>query len=76
MADGALSVVLPSGSIWAARAEKKPCPWGGREVVSLSLEEGLFIRRAGDAGAEGGPLRLGWLRTRPAMGFGGGIGRD
>ncbi len=71
---GAPSVVVPSGSIWAARAEKKPCPWGGREVVSLSFEEGLS-RRAGEAGADGGPLRLGWLRTRPAMGFGGGIGR-
>lgn len=71
---GAPSVVVPSGSIWAALAEKKPWPCGGSEVVSLSLEEGLF-RRAGEAGADGGPLRLGWFRTLPAMGFGGGIGR-
>jgi hypothetical protein len=32
--------------------------------VLSSLEE---LRRAGEVGAEGGPLRLGWLRTRPAM---------
>jgi hypothetical protein len=42
----------------AARAEKKPAPWGGR---ASSLEDG---RRAGETGADGGPFLLGWLRTR------------
>lgn len=51
-----------SGIMFAARAEKKPAPWGGSWGGSVSADE-LW---AGEAGAEGGPLplRLGWLRTR------------
>ncbi len=59
----------------AARAEKKPAPWGGMDV---SVSEEDLLSRAGETGADGGPFRLGWLRTRPATGFtcGAGVGRD
>lgn len=40
----------------AARAEKNPSPWGGRPKESMLSS---LSRRAGDAGAEGGPSRLG-----------------
>jgi hypothetical protein len=60
---GTPSVVWPSGSMAAALAEKNPAPCGGM-LVSASEED--LLSRAGEAGAEGGPFRLGWLRTRPA----------
>lgn len=69
------SVVWPSGSMAAARAEKKPAPCGG---IAMSASSENPVGRAGEAGAEGGPFRLGWLSTRLATGFscGPGIGRD
>jgi hypothetical protein len=45
--------------------------------VSASSE--VLLSRAGEAGAEGGPFRLGWLRGLPVIGLIGGppcIGRD
>jgi hypothetical protein len=73
MGAGGPSVAWPSGSMVAARAEKKPPPWGGM-AVSASSEN--LLSGAGEAGAEGGPFRLGWLRTRPATVGGPGTGRD
>lgn len=55
-----LGASVPSGRMGAARAEKNPAPLGGGRGAS-SLEN---VRRAGETGAEGGPLRDGWLRTR------------
>ena len=56
MGAGAPSVVWPSGSIAAARAEKKPAPCGGI-LVSASSED--LFGRVGETGAEGGSFRLG-----------------
>jgi hypothetical protein len=60
------SPVADSGTIAAARAEKKPGPCSWTLVLSLSSELEGLLSREGDTGAEGGPVRLGWLRTRPA----------
>lgn len=74
------SASTPSGSMVAALAEKKPCPGGGKEATSSFEDE--FLGRDGETGAEGGAeggsLRLGWLRTLPTtgLGFGSCPGRD
>ncbi len=75
MGAGAPSAVWPSGSMAAARAEKKPALWG---VIDVSASSEDLLSRAGEAGADGGPFRLGCLRTRPTTGFscGAGVGRE
>jgi len=60
---GSGSLVEPSGSRIAARAEKKPAPWGGRPTSLSDEVEEVMGWRAGDAGADGGPILEVWFTT-------------